>query len=121
MPVAFDEYEPDERGEIRPGTNAHAIMRFLLDHPATGFTPKEIHEAADVARGSVSTTLSRLEERGLVRHKGEYWAAETDDEIASRVGSILGMTTVSEQFSDDWYANNPDWADELPDLDKDEE
>lgn len=49
IPVAFDEYEPDDRGEIRSGTNAHAIMRFLLDHPGTRFTPKEIHEATDVA------------------------------------------------------------------------
>ena len=81
MPVKFDDYEAaSEEGQwaIDPQSNGHKILAFLAQHPDTGFTPKEIHEATDIPRGCVGTTLRRLEERGLVRHKEPYWAVDRD-------------------------------------------
>lgn len=117
MPVTFDEYDPDRgRIDLSEGTNAHAILSFLADHPDLGFTPKEIHERTDVPRGSVGTTLGRLQEHGLVRHRGDYWAIAPDDRLAAVEGLALSAAAMADR--DDWYGRTDDWADDLPDLDE---
>lgn len=120
MPVKFDEYDPvDTDGrllDLGEGTNAQTILAFLLEHGEYGFTPKEIHEATGVARGSVSPTLLRLDEHGLVRHKGNQWAAAADDRIAAYQGTYLSLEAISDRHADDWYANNPGWEDDIEDL-----
>ena len=117
MPVDFDAYDPGQgRMDLAEGTNARRILAFLAGHPDVGFTPKEIHEATGVARGSVGPTLRRLAEHGLVRHKGDYWATADDDRLAAISSVALSMDAVRERFGDDWYGQNPDWADDLPDL-----
>jgi hypothetical protein len=122
MPVKFDEYgEGQGRMDLSEGTNARRILSFLAAHPGLGFTPKEIHEETGVPRGSVGATLKRLEEQGLVRHKGNYWAAANDDRLASYFGAKLGMDAIEDRFGDDYYGQNPDWAEDLPDLGSDEE
>ena len=117
MPVDFEAYDPSRgRLDLDEGTNAHRILSFLVDHADLGFTPKEIHEATGVARGSVGPTLRRLAEHGVVRHKGEYWAAVADDRLAAIAGVALSLDAVEERLGDDWFGRNPDWADDLPDL-----
>lgn len=120
MPVKFDEYDPaDANGrmlDLDEGTNAHTILTFLVEHREYGFTPKEIHVATGVARGSVSPTLRRLSDHGLVRHKGTQWAAAADDRIAAYQGMHLSLEAVADRYADDWYANNPGWEDEIEDL-----
>jgi hypothetical protein len=99
VPVGVERHDPERgRTDRSEGTNAHRILSFLAEHPEPGFTPREIHERTDVPRGSVGTTLSRVERHGLVRHRGESWAVEVTDQ-------------------DDWYTSTPDWADDLPNLD----
>lgn len=123
MPVDFETYDPDRgRIDLDEGTNAHRILAFLVDHVDLGFTPKEIHQATGVARGSVGPTLRRLEEHGFVRHKGEYWAAVDDDRLATIASVALSMDAIEERFGDDWYGRNSEWADDLLDLgERDEE
>lgn len=121
MPIKFDTYPNDEIDlNLRTGTNAYEILSFLAEHPETGFTPGELHEATGVKRGSVSPTLARLKEHGLVRHKGEYWAIAPDDRLGAYAGALHSLTAVSEQFAGDYYDRNPDWSDDLPDLDSEE-
>ncbi len=121
MPVDFDTHSLEEgRVDLTEGTNAREILSFLLAHPGVGFTPAEIHERTGVARGSINPTLSRLEAVGLVRHKGDYWAASEDDRLAAASASLLGIDAVEDDYSDDWYASNSDWADDLPDLSDEE-
>jgi len=122
MPVRFDEYDPDEnRIDLSEGTNANRILSFLLENPEYGFTPKEIHEATDVAQGSVSPTLLRLEDHGLVRHKGDQWAAASDEKIAAYQSTHVSLDAIADRHSDDWYGNNPDWDEEIEDIrDRDE-
>ena len=117
MPVDFESYDPSQgRIDLDEGTNARRILSFLAEHAGVGFAPKEIHEATGVARGSVGPTLRRLAEHGLVRHKGEYWAAVDDDRLVAIASVALSMDAAEEQLGDDWYGQNPDWADDLPDL-----
>jgi hypothetical protein len=117
MPVEFEAYDPSRgRIDLSEGTNAERILVFLVNHPDLGFTPREIHEETGVARGSVGPTLRRLADHGLVRHKGDYWAAAAEDRLATIASTAMSMDAVGELLGDDWYGRNPDWADDLPDL-----
>jgi type IV secretory pathway ATPase VirB11/archaellum biosynthesis ATPase len=48
------------------GLTGRRILERLAQHPKLGFTPSELADALEILRGSVGTTRSRLEERGLV-------------------------------------------------------
>jgi DNA-binding IclR family transcriptional regulator len=100
MPVLFDEYD-DETGQMNlsEGTNAHAILVFLSKNPEQGYSPQEIADATDVKRGSVGPTLSRLENRELVRHKGEVWAIGEDDRLAAQgVAYVASSGSVADNY-----------------------
>ena len=117
MPVDFETHEPGTpRVDLSEGTNARRLLAFLLETPTVGYTPAELAAETDVPRGSVGPTLNRLEAAGLVRHKEPYWAAADDDRLVAATASFIGLETVAATYSDDWYAQNEGWADELPDL-----
>jgi hypothetical protein len=116
MPVDFERYKPEDgRIDLTEGTNAYTLLSFLVEHPDVGFTPAELHEQTGVPRGSINPTLARLERAGLVRHKGDYWAAADDDRLAAASAAVLGLQAVHDAHSDDWYAQNTDWADDHDD------
>ncbi|ESS07959.1 MAG: putative transcriptional regulator [uncultured archaeon A07HN63] len=108
MPVDFKTYDPDDDRSLQltDGSNAHTILEFLADHPEQGFTPKEISETTDVPRGSVGTTLSRLHDRGLVRHKEPYWAIGDDDRLASYGAMVNGLAAAEDRFGEEEFG---DW------------
>lgn len=85
MPIDVDEFETTPETELRASgdgpTNAEQVLTFLSANADQAFTPKEIRVETDVPRGSVGVVLSRLEDRGLVRHRGEYWAIAEDADI----------------------------------------
>jgi DNA-binding transcriptional ArsR family regulator len=108
MPVEFDKYRESSHGgdfdwTLREGSNAHTILSFLADHPEQGFTPKEIHEATGVARGSVGKTLQRLDERQLVRHAEPYWAVGDDDRVGTYLGMLSSLDAVAEREGTEEY------------------
>lgn len=110
MPVEFEAYNPDEDAagttiRLTAGSNPYRILRFLADHPEQGFTPKEISDETDVPRGSVGTTLARLEDHELVRHKQPYWAIGEDDRLAAYAGTLHGLDAAADRFGDE------DWGD----------
>ncbi|MCU4741236.1 MarR family transcriptional regulator [Halobacteria archaeon AArc-m2/3/4] len=118
MPVDFESYYPTDLPD--ENTNGRRILEFLATHPDTGYRAGELAAELDIPRGSVGTTLSRLESRGLVRHKGEYWAINPEAYDA-HTASLIGLQTVAEQFDGDYYDRNPDWDADLPDLSAQEE
>jgi DNA-binding IclR family transcriptional regulator len=85
MPINIDRFEgdPEDTLDIEEGTQPHTIFTFLAANNEQAFTQTEIHEGTDIPRGSVGVVLSRLEERGLVRHRGRYWAIAEDERLAS--------------------------------------
>jgi Mn-dependent DtxR family transcriptional regulator len=114
MPIDFENYHPTDLPN--DDTNGRRILEFLADNPDLGFRPGELAEELDIPTGSVGTTLRRLEQRGFVRHKGKYWAINVEAYDAY-TASEIGLHAVAEQFEGDYYDQNPDWDDDLPDID----
>ena len=106
MPIDIERFESDPEEELKPQgtTNAEVILSLLASSPDQAYTPKEIHDATDVARGSVGVVLSRLESRGLVRHRGEYWAVATGEDVEQTLNSMRTANTVTDRFGPE----NPD-------------
>lgn len=100
MPIDIERFETDPEEDLRAHgrTNAEEILSFLAESPDKAYTPKEIHDATGVARGSVGVVLSRLEDRGLVRHRGEYWAIAPDEDVEKTLSSMRAARTVTDRF-----------------------
>lgn len=101
MPIGIDRFEeePAEALDLQEGTQPYRVLAFLAENDDQAFTQTEIHEATGIKRGSVGTVLSRLEDRGLVRHRGRYWAVGEDDRLAS----YAAQTHASSASTDDDY------------------
>lgn len=117
MPINIRRFEESPPEDLRASgrTNAEAILSLLASTPDQAFTPKEIHKATDVKRGSVGVVLSRLEERGLVRHRGDYWAIATDVDAEKTLSAMSTARAASERLG----TEDPDeWG---PGVDSDDE
>jgi len=108
MPIDIDRFEDGPEETLRAGgpTNAEAILTVLASNADQAFTPKELHERTDIPRGSVGTVLSRLDERGLVRHRGEYWAIDEDAEITKTLTAMSTARAATDRLGredpDEW-------------------
>jgi predicted transcriptional regulator of viral defense system len=102
MPIDVDEFEEAPEAELRATesgpTNAERVLAFLGEHDDQAFTPKEIRGATDVPRGSIGVVLSRLEDRGVVRHRGEYWAIAPDADIDAALTSVRVARAASDRL-----------------------
>jgi len=103
MPIDIKTFEssPEDRLQHSGKTNADRVMRFLATHPDQAFTQSEISDAADVKAGSISVVLSRLEDRELVRHKGNYWALGEVDDVAAYAGMLESTRTANDRFGEE--------------------
>lgn len=108
MPIDIERFEEDPETALRADgpTNAERILAFLASNADLAFTPKEVHESTDVPRGSVGVVLSRLEERGVVRHRGEYWAVVEDAGIETTLTSMATARAATDRLGvedpDEW-------------------
>jgi len=102
MPISIDRFEngPPDALDIQDGTQPHQILQFLAANDEAAFTQTEIHEATNIPRGSVGAVLSRLKDRGLVRHRGRYWAIGEDDRLASYAAQRAASSVST---TDDYY------------------
>jgi predicted transcriptional regulator len=118
MPIDIETFEssPEDRLQHSGKTNADRVMRFLAAHPDQAFTQSEIRDATDVKTGSISVVLSRLEDRGLVRHKGNYWALGEADDVAAYTSMVESTRAANDRFGeedmDEWLAHAVDDEDE---------
>jgi predicted nucleotidyltransferase len=92
MPIDINRFESNGRDGFRDRSTSERIVRFLLAHDDSAFTRSEIAEAVDVNPETVGTNLTRLKNRGLVRHREPYWALTDDTEHA--------IETVRDQYGD---------------------
>jgi predicted transcriptional regulator of viral defense system len=102
VPISIDRFneEPEDVLDLKEGTQPYRILQFLAENSEQASTQTEVHEATDIKRGSVGAALSRLEDRGLVRHRGRYWAIAEDD----RLDSYAAQTQASSvSTTDDYY------------------
>jgi DNA-binding IclR family transcriptional regulator len=100
MPIDIDRFEEGSDEELRAGgrTNAEEILAFLANNPDKAYAPKEIHEATGVARGSVGVVLSRLADRGLVRHRGDYWAIGEAEGVETTLSAMATARAATDRF-----------------------
>lgn len=112
MPIDIDRFESGSEEDLRAEgrTNATEILSFLAANADSAYTPKEIHEATGVARGSVGVVLSRLADRGLVRHRGDYWAVAEDADAGKTLTALRAAETVTDRLGpedpEEWSAES---------------
>ncbi|WP_248897219.1 hypothetical protein [Haloplanus halobius] len=81
MPVSIDEFES---GNLPEGPSVpEQVVTYLYTHRDAAFTRSEIATAIDEDPNTVGTALTRLKERNLVRHRGQYWAITEDEQRAA--------------------------------------
>lgn len=100
MPIDIGEFRsaPEEELQADGLTNGERILRFLAANSDKAYTPSEIHEATGIARGSVGVVLSRLEDSGLVDHRGEYWAVAPEADAAKTLTGARVARAVTDRF-----------------------
>lgn len=114
MPIDIETFESSPPDTLKHSgrTNADRVMGFLASNPEKAFTQSEICDATGVKAGSISVVLSRLEDRGLVRHKGNYWALGEDDDVAAYTSLLESTRTANERFGeedmDEWMEHAVD-------------
>jgi Mn-dependent DtxR family transcriptional regulator len=77
--IDIEEFENADADDFEERTDTERIVLFLDEHDDRAWKAATIAERLGLETDAVSAILSRLKERGLVRHKRPYWAI-TDDE-----------------------------------------
>lgn len=100
MPVDLRTHDPDAPIDVRPGTNASAIVRLLYANPNLGYTPAELREQTDIPEGSVSTTLQRLLDQGYIAKTtdGYYHALADREDIHRFAQSLVSLDEMAAQY-----------------------
>jgi predicted ArsR family transcriptional regulator len=78
--IDIDEFENADADEFEERNDTERIVRFLDKHDNRAWKAATIAERLGLETDAVSAILSRLKERGLVRHKRPYWAITDDEE-----------------------------------------
>jgi transcription initiation factor IIE alpha subunit len=112
MPISTDRFRHLDEDSITlaEGTNAHEIMAFLVNHPNEAFRRSELIDQTEVKEGSIGPTLQRLRERGLVRHRQNYWTLGHEE----RLGQVAGLRSTFEAINrhyepetrEDWFGDD---------------
>lgn len=110
MPISIDAFESEA---LHDPSVPEQVVAFLAANDDTAYTRSEIASALDADPNTVGTALSRLKDRGLVRHRGRYWAS-TDDrerlEAAYRLHETIERLDAEDGGIDrsEWDANAPE-------------
>lgn len=116
MSIDIETFEETPEEELREMSNPERVLQFLATNDDRAFKAAEIAERTEVNRNSISTVLARLEDRGLVRHKGEYWAIGDPERIRSFDGYQRATERLNERFGSEDVAA---WRDHAPDQERD--
>jgi len=78
--IDIDEFEDADADEFEERNDTERIVLLLDENDDRAWKAATIAERLGLETDAVSAILSRLKERGLVRHKRPYWAITDDDE-----------------------------------------
>ena len=101
MPIDIETFDESSGEELSGLTNAEKVVRFLAENDDKAYTPAEISDRVDVKRNSLGTVLSRLEDRDLVRHKGDYWAIGDMETVRDAYEMHRIMGSLDERYGEE--------------------
>jgi DNA-binding transcriptional regulator LsrR (DeoR family) len=78
--IDIDEFENADADEFKERNDTERIVLFLDKNNDRAWKAATIAKHLGLDTDVVSAILSRLKERGLVRHKRPYWAITDDEE-----------------------------------------
>ena len=103
MPIHIEEFET---GELPNGPSVpEQVLTYLYTNRDQAFTRSEVATGVDEDPNTVGTALSRLKQRDLVRHKGEYWAITED---LDRVRDAYELHAITERLTEGDEGIDPD-------------
>ena len=98
MPIDIETFSQSDEEELTAVTNAERVVRFLYRNDDKAFTPSEIADGTGVKKTSIGTVLRRLRERGLLEHKGDYWAIGDEQAVRDAFRFHRTMDALDERF-----------------------
>ncbi|QSW97750.1 MarR family transcriptional regulator [Haloterrigena alkaliphila] len=101
MPIDIETFDERSSDDLQSVTNAEKVIRFLAANDDKAYTPSEIADRVDVKRNSLGTVLSRLEDRDLVRHKGDYWAIGDMETVRNAYEMHRIMESLNERYGEE--------------------
>lgn len=111
MAIDIEEFENAPEEALRSRSNPERVLEFLAANDDKAFKAVEIAEETGVDENSIGTVLKRLEDRDLVRHRGEYWAIGEPE----RLRSFERYRRATERLNDRYGTENRDeWRDHAP-------
>ena len=115
MPVDLRTHDPDGGVDIDPGTNKAMIVQYLYRNPNLGFKPAEIHDALDIPKGSVTTTLVRLFDEGNIgkTRDGYYHALDSRDDLRRFVTGLVQLEGLTDRY-DGFHPDDFELTDDHP-------
>ena len=100
--IDIDEFENADADDFEERNDTERIVQFLDAHDDRAWKAATIAERLDLETDAVSAILSRLKERGLVRHKRPYWAITDDKERLEAAYRLhRHYETADEQFGEE--------------------
>ena len=118
MPGSSDTHDADI--DLIPGTPTSDIVAVLYGNPDNRFSTDDIQERLDLPNGTVTMTLTRLNNVGLIGETGDgyYCALDHRDDLRRYVG---GLNQLEMMFDDKTYEEHTNIDDsQLEDIDEDE-
>lgn len=97
MPIDIETFEREE-GFEETDSYGDRIVRFLAANDDKAFQRDEIAEGTDIPPDTVSSVLSRLKARDLVRHKPPYWAIGDPDQVAAAMDLSRDLAEFDDRF-----------------------
>jgi len=95
----FESAEPDELGGENP---TRQVVEFLAANDDRAWKAVTIAERTGIDADAVSSLLSRLKKRGLVRHKSPFWAITDDEQHLAEARRVHAATEhYNEQFGEE--------------------
>jgi len=113
MSIDRDTFENASEDELADLSVTDQVLGFLAANGDRAFKAREIATQIGVDEGAVSTALSRLKNRNLVKHRATYWAVTDDTDRLHRYSGYKRATTLfNEQFGeedkDSWREHAPE-------------
>ncbi|WP_042664197.1 helix-turn-helix domain-containing protein [Haloferax sp. ATB1] len=100
--IDIDEFENADADEFEERNDTEQIVLFLDDHDDRAWKAATIAERLGLDTDAVSAILSRLKERGLVRHKRPYWAiTDNKERLQSAYRLHRDHKTADEQYGEE--------------------